>query len=95
MRREPLGRRSLSDIHFDPERTYVGRPGPFGNPFVIGPDGTRAEVIEKYRDLLTTNRRLRELVLAELRGQVLVCHCKLSEACHADVLLEVLDAPHA
>jgi len=27
---------------------YVGRPGPWGNPFRIGVDGYRQEVIEKY-----------------------------------------------
>jgi hypothetical protein len=32
---------------------YIGRPGkgrsgPWGNPFIIGKDGTRAEVIAKY-----------------------------------------------
>ena len=27
---------------------YIGRPSLFGNPFKIGKDGTRAEVIEKY-----------------------------------------------
>lgn len=36
---------------------YIGRPKSgrdwgFGNPFVIGVDGTRAEVIEKYRNWL-------------------------------------------
>ena len=25
---------------------YCGRPGPFGNPFVIARDGTRPEVID-------------------------------------------------
>lgn len=27
---------------------YIGRPTPFGNPYVIGKDGDRAEVIRKY-----------------------------------------------
>ncbi len=27
---------------------YIGRPGKWGNPFEIGKDGNRAEVIEKY-----------------------------------------------
>ena len=39
------------DYHLvgDETEMYVGRPTPLGNPFVIGVDGTRAEVIEKYR----------------------------------------------
>jgi hypothetical protein len=28
---------------------YIGRPSPFGNPFVIGRDGERAAVIGRYR----------------------------------------------
>jgi hypothetical protein len=31
------------------DRVYVGRPSRSGNPFVIGRDGTRDEVIAKYR----------------------------------------------
>jgi hypothetical protein len=32
-----------------PDRVYVGRPSKWGNPFVIGRDGSRDEVIAKYR----------------------------------------------
>ena len=28
---------------------FIGRPSPFGGPFVIGKSDTRAEVVEKYR----------------------------------------------
>ena len=31
-----------------PNVVYIGRPSVWGNPFVIGKDGTRAEVVEKY-----------------------------------------------
>ena len=31
---------------------YIGRPSPLGNPFAIGRDGTRDEVIAKYREWL-------------------------------------------
>lgn len=31
------------------ESVYVGRPSALGNPFVIGRDGDRETVIEKYR----------------------------------------------
>ena len=31
------------------DRVYVGRPSKWGNRFVIGPDGSRDEVIAKYR----------------------------------------------
>lgn len=31
---------------------YVGRPSPLGNPFAIGRDGTRNEVVAAYREWL-------------------------------------------
>lgn len=66
---------------------YIGRPSKWGNPFQIGKDGTREEVIQKYRDwLLRTPQRMEEL--HELRGKNLVCWC-YPKACHGDVLLEL------
>lgn len=76
------------------DAVYVGRPSKWGNPFVIGIDGTREEVITKYK------KWLEEIALAdyaaygtvaiktELKGKDLVCWCA-PEACHADVLLEL------
>ncbi|PIW12451.1 MAG: hypothetical protein COW35_01440, partial [Candidatus Infernicultor aquiphilus] len=37
---------------------YIGRPSKWGNPFTIGKDGTRSEVIEKYRIWLMKNQNL-------------------------------------
>ncbi len=62
---------------------YVGRPSKWGNPFTIGRDGTRDEVVEKYRAWLPMSG----LDPRELRGKDLVCWCA-PERCHADVLLE-------
>ena len=66
---------------------YIGRPGKWGNPFVIGRDGTRGEVVAKYRAYLLGNRALMA-ALPELTGKDLVCWCA-PEACHGDVLLEL------
>lgn len=63
---------------------YVGRPTKWGNPFKIGPDGGRSEVISQYREWLATSG----LDPTELRGKDLVCWCK-PLPCHADVLLEL------
>jgi len=72
---------------------YVGRPGPWGNPFTIGRDGTRAEVIEKYERWLTEGpgRRRLEQARQELKGRDLVCWCH-PLACHAQVLMEHVNA---
>lgn len=71
---------------------YVGRPSQWGNPFVIGPDGSRADVIAKYRAHLLGSPALMA-ALPELRGKDLVCWCAPC-ACHGDVLIiELANAP--
>ncbi len=68
---------------------YIGRPSKWGNPFIIGRDGTREEVIEMYRHYVLTHKELmREL--PELRGKRLGCFCK-PLACHGDVLVELIE----
>lgn len=67
---------------------YVGRPSKWGNPFIIGKDGSREEVIEKYKQFLESRPDLVEAARAELRGKNLVCWCA-PLACHADVLMDI------
>lgn len=86
---------------------YIGRPRTgklwrFGNPFAIGPDGTRALVIKKFRHWLLDGNSFRNVEATEKRrvwilnnlhklsGQKLGCFCKPLE-CHGDVLLEVME----
>lgn len=68
---------------------YIGRPSKWGNPFTIGKDGTREEVIEKYRKYLLSRKDLLSC-LSELRGKVLGCWCS-PKACHGDVLAHMAD----
>lgn len=68
---------------------YIGRPSKWGNPFKIGKDGTREEVIEKYRQYILMNPNLLSS-LHELRGRILGCWCS-PEKCHGDVLVELAD----
>lgn len=76
------------DCRREPYDVYVGRPSPFGNPFVVGKDGTRDDVIAKYRAWLLARPELVVKARAELRGKVLACWCA-PQSCHADVLLEI------
>ena len=76
---------------------YIGRGGPWGNPFPIkhGPGGdTREDVIRKFRAYfeqeILTNSAMKEQLLS-LRGYRLGCHCK-PEACHGDVIAEYLNS---
>lgn len=70
---------------------YVGRPSPYGNPFVIGRDGSRDEVIAKYRAWLMAKPELVAQAKRELKGKVLACWCA-PLACHADVLVEIANS---
>lgn len=79
-------------VHCDRDEydVYIGRPSKWGNPYHIGPDGTREQVIEKYRELIRRNPQMIEDI-GELRGKCLGCWCK-PKACHGDVLAELADA---
>lgn len=68
---------------------YIGRPSKWGNPFVVGKDGTRKEVIDKYRKYILSNKELLDS-LDELEGKVLGCWCK-PKSCHGDVLVELIE----
>jgi len=79
---------------------YVGRPmyrggwqlpgSPLANPFRPGPDGSRNEVIARYRRYLLGRSDLLTL-LPGLRGRRLGCWCA-PEPCHADVIAELADS---
>lgn len=75
-----------------PGTVYIGRPSKWGNPFVIGRDGDRAQVVAKYREYLLANHNALVSVRAELRGCTLGCYCA-PLACHGDVLAEIANAP--
>jgi hypothetical protein len=76
-------------VHFRkaPYNVFIGRPSKWGNPYVVGRDGTREQVIAKYVAWLRTQPDLLECI-EELRGKVLGCWCKPA-ACHGDVLAEL------
>ena len=69
---------------------YIGRGSKWGNPFVIGKDGTREEVIDKYRKYLIMRKPKLLDSLEELEGQRLGCWCS-PKACHGDVLVELIE----
>ena len=79
-------------VHCKRERhdVYIGRPSKWGNPFVIGRDGSREQVIAKYRTWVLARPEL-VAALPELRGKTLGCWCA-PQACHGDVLAELAQA---
>lgn len=83
----------------DEHDVYIGRAMPghkaseFCNPFRIGVDGNRTEVLGKFRAhlqaLLATDPYAQQR-LEQLRGLTLGCWCKPAD-CHGDVIVELLD----
>jgi len=80
-------------VHCKKEKydVYIGRPGPFGNPYVIGMDGTRDEVIEKFEVYVRNNEELMAKIRRELPGKVLGCWCGPGKRCHGEVLLRIAE----
>lgn len=66
------------------DAVYIGRPSKWGNPFVIGRDGNREQVIAKFEEWILGQPQLLAQ-LHEIKGKDLVCFCA-PEACHGDVL---------
>lgn len=68
---------------------YIGRPSKWGSPFTIGKDGTRDQIMRKYKEwILTQHDLLKDL--EELNGKKLGCYCA-PEKCHGDILIELLE----
>jgi len=78
-----------------PNSIYIGRPSTWGNPFEIGKDGTREEVVKKYKEYMLANPELirifkEQVTRMEKYGTVhLVCWCA-PLSCHGDVLKELV-----
>ncbi len=70
---------------------YVGRPSKWGNPYKIGIDGTRLEVIEKYLIWLDAQLQENRKFLEPLKGKDLACWCPLNMPCHADIIIKILN----
>jgi len=84
--------RNVHSIPIPLDAVYVDRSGPFGNQFRIGPDGTRAQVVEKFRAWVQAPEQagLREHATKLLKGHGLVCWCAPAP-CHADVWLGIVN----
>jgi len=95
---EYIGRRGI--VFINKER-FPKQDSIWANPFKIGRDGTRDDVLCKYekllRDKLYTNDVNKAAAastykedLLKLDGKILGCWCK-PEPCHGDVLLKLIE----
>lgn len=73
-----------------PYDVYIGRTGPWGNPYQIGVGGTREDVIEKFETYYLQNAWMKKHI-GELKGKILGCWC-YPLACHGDVLVKYAEA---
>ena len=79
-----MSRPRVVNVHREMYDVYIGRPSIWGNPFEIGTDGTREEVIAKYAAWIVTQTYLMSRV-HELQGMRLGCFCA-PKKCHGDIL---------
>lgn len=90
-------RATVVNVKTDEFDVYIGRGNrryglsrsDWANPYHIGVDGSRDEVIAKYRAYVLSHPDLLAR-LPELRGKRLGCWCA-PLACHGDVLAELAD----
>jgi len=86
-----------SDIIGNPDYVYIGRANKYydlkeskwHNPFRIGIDGDREQVIKKYKEYILNKPELLDS-LTELVGKTLICYCK-PKPCHGDVLVKLIN----
>lgn len=82
---------------FSGKYIYIGRGSALGNPYYIGKDGTRSEVIEKYRKWLwklvkikgEVRGAIERLACDEMQNIVLGCHC-VPLPCHGEVIINCI-----
>jgi hypothetical protein len=81
---------TVVNVNKERHDVYIGRGSKWGNPFKIGPDGSRITVIKKYKSYIEDKIKFNNLDLSELKGKRLGCHCAPLK-CHGDVLKKMVD----
>ena len=76
------------DLNTPLNAVYVGRPSPWGNPYPMHGEKTRARCIERFKDYAEKRLLTDPHWLDSLRGKDLICWCA-PLPCHADVLLKL------
>ena len=82
-----------------PDAVYIGRnrfrgqTSVLGNPYEIGRDGDRNEVVEKFERWAPTKPHIMAAIAA-LRGRDLACYC-VPDRCHGEFILRVANQPDA
>jgi len=82
---------------------YIGRGSRFGNPFMIGKDGNREEVILLYEEYIRklieekiegkNNPKLPNAIYDLPEDAILGCYCK-PKNCHGDIIIKIWKEAH-
>jgi hypothetical protein len=84
-----------SRVVFIDNKRFPEEKSLFANPFKIGQDGNKNNVIKKYKEYILYKLEISTIIKNEfkkLKNKNLGCWCKPEECqCHGDVLLELLD----
>ena len=89
LKHEPALREALALSPVHGNTVLVDRRTKWGNKFVIDRDGSREQVVARYRAELWRRIRAGEVALEELaalHGMWLACWCVPKRPCHAEVL---------
>jgi hypothetical protein len=64
----------------------------FGNPFIIGRDGTQEDVVRLFKEWFfhDDQRKLRDRVEHELKGKILACYC-VPLSCHGQIYVDYIN----
>jgi hypothetical protein len=99
-RQQTLPTQRVVHIKRDPYDLYIGRGSIWGNPFKIGPDDHRNEVLAKHKEYLLRGEG-RHLLgrIGELDGKTLGCFCSPPGGltvhdkthCHGQLLLQLVE----
>ena len=99
-----IQRKRTKGWRMPPNTVYVGRPSRWGNWHIVGKaydarpvPRTPAEAVANFRADCEYWQEESPCEFADgiapLRGKDLCCYCPLDQPCHADVLLELANAP--
>ena len=75
--------------HYD---IYIGRPGKWGNPFILKNENDREKILVQYFEWINKpeQTQLRTDAKEELKGKILGCWCS-PKSCHGNILIDIIN----
>lgn len=88
-----MSKTTVVNIRTTPCQVFIGRPSKFGNPFKIGRDGNREQVIKKFKKYfcqrLKNDPAFKKSVQNLIDVETIGCYCA-PEPCHGDIIRDYL-----